>query len=71
MDAFHEANRRESLAGKIVLTVEVVAYNGNTDTQRINPRQKAMLIFPKVQLIRKDEVLVLNVNGYIWEENKV
>ena len=68
MDAFHEANRQESLAGHIVLSVEIVAYDGAADPQRANPEQKAMLDamhLDKIELA--DEVLVLNVGGYIGE----
>lgn len=68
MDAYHEANRRESLEGKIVLTVELVTYDGATDPQRANPAQKRQLDelhLRKIDLA--DEILVLNVGGYVGE----
>jgi hypothetical protein len=66
MDAFHEANRRLSLEGKIVLTVEIVTYDGAADPQRADPDQKRRLDelhLRKIDLA--DEVLVLNVGGYV------
>lgn len=66
MDAFHTANRELSLAGKIVLTVELVTYDGATDPQRADPEQKQKLDelhHHKIELA--DSVLVLNVDGYI------
>ena len=71
MDAFHDANRRLSLAGKIVLTVEVVTYDGATDPQRADPEQKRRLDelhLRKIDLA--DRVLILNVGGYIGESTK-
>lgn len=71
MDAFHKANREESLAGHIVLTVEIVAYDGATDPQRANPAQKECLDRLHLQKIDlADEVLVLNVGGYIGESTR-
>ena len=71
MDAFHKANREESLKGRIVLTVEIVAYDGSTDPQRANPEQKRKLDelhFRKIDLC--DEVLVINVGGYIGDSTR-
>lgn len=71
MEAFHEANRRLSLEGKIVLTVEIVSYDGATDPQRANPEQKKALDelhLRKIDLA--DEVFVLNVGGYIGESTR-
>src|SRR5207253_390326 len=71
MDAFHDANRRLSLEGKIVLTVEIVAYDGATDPQRADPAQKALLDelhLRKIDLA--DRVLVLNVGGYIGDSTR-
>ncbi len=69
IDTFKEAARRETLAGKIVLTVsDIITYNGVTDPQRANPEQKAML--DELHLRKIDlahEILVLNVGGYIGE----
>lgn len=71
MDTFHEANRRESLAGKIVLTVEIATYSGTTDPQGSNPVLKGQLDelhLRKIDLA--DEVLVLNVGGYIGDSTR-
>lgn len=68
MDAFHDANRRLSLEGKIVLTVEILTYDGATDPQRADLSQKHRLDelhLRKIDLA--DNVLVLNVGGYIGE----
>lgn len=68
MDAFHAENRRLSLEGKIVLTVEIVTYDGTTDPQRADPEQKAMLDdlhLRKIDIARR--VHVLNVGGYVGE----
>lgn len=68
MDAFHAENRRLSLEGRIVLTVEIVTYDGATDPQRADPKQKAMLDelhLRKIDLA--DRVHVLNVGGYVGE----
>ena len=71
MEAFQKANREESLKGNIVLTVEIVAYDGATDPQRANPEEKRILDelhLRKIELA--DEILVLNVGGYIGESTK-
>ncbi len=71
MDVFHEANRRLSLEGAIVLTVEIATYDGTTDPQRADIQQKAALDelhLRKIDLA--DEVLVLNVGGYIGESTR-
>lgn len=66
MDAFHAANAAESRAGKIVLTVEIAVYSGASDPQHHDPDLKARLDelhLRKIDLA--DEVLVLNVGGYV------
>lgn len=71
MDTFHEANRRETLVGKIVLTVEISTYKGTTDPQGSNPvlkRQLDELHLRKIELA--DEILVLNVGGYIGDSTR-
>jgi len=71
MDAFHEANRRLSLAGEIVLTVELVIYDGATDPQRAEPEQKQRLDelhLRKIDLA--DYVMVLNIGGYIGDSTR-
>lgn len=71
MDTFHEANRRLSLDGKIVLTVAIVTYDGATDPQRSDPDQKRRL--DELHLRKIDlayEVLILNVDGYIGDSTR-
>lgn len=72
-EQFVEANFRETMAGKIVLSVgfflhrpEMVQIHG--ETVGITPEEKVMLDnlhLRKIDLA--DEVLILNVNGYIGE----
>ena len=71
MDAFHKANREESLKGNIVLTVEIITYDGATDPQRANLKEKKILDelhLRKIELA--DEILVLNVGGYVGYSTK-
>lgn len=71
MDAYHEANRRLSFEGKIVLSVEIATYDGSTDPQRADPEQKRKLDelhLRKIELA--DSVFILNVNGYIGPSTK-
>lgn len=71
MDQYHEANRQFSLAGCIVLTVEIVTYDGAQDPQRANPLQKELLDelhLRKIDLA--DSVFVINVGGYVGESTR-
>lgn len=72
METFHEAARRETLKGKIVLTVsDIFRYNKVTDAQLNDRKLKRMLDelhLRKIDLA--DEVLVLNVGGYIGESTR-
>jgi hypothetical protein len=67
MDAFHEANRRLSLEGKIVLTVALV--KSSVDDGFINQVTAEQATALDELHLRKidlaDEVLVLNVGGYV------
>lgn len=68
MDAYHEANRRLSLEGKIVLSVELVSYDGTNDPQKANPALKELLDeLHQRKIDLADKVFVLNVGGYIGE----
>jgi hypothetical protein len=61
---FEEANLRETLAGKIVLSVGGFLHSG--DGNKITPEQKVTLDeLHKDKIDMADEVLVLNVGGYI------
>jgi len=66
MDAFHEANRRESLAGRIVLTVEIARSEDDAEHNNTEPERKRRLDeLHKRKIDLSDEILVLNVGGYI------
>ena len=72
METFHEAARIESLKGKIVLTVsDVLTYNKGKDPQLIDLGRKNMLDELHMRKIDiSDEILVLNVNGYIGKSTR-
>lgn len=66
IDAFHAANRRESLAGRIVLTVEIARSEDDAEHNATDPERKRFLDelhLRKIDLA--DEILVLNVGGYV------
>lgn len=66
-DAYAKAYREESLAGKIVLSVGVL-FHADDESLRANGPEKValdVLHFRKIEI--SDEILVLNVGGYIGE----
>ena len=69
-EAFHEANLRETLAGKIVLSIGC-DFKSDLDLKLAGKLTEAdkirldALHFHKIALA--DEVLILNVNGYVGE----
>jgi hypothetical protein len=68
MDAFNQANREETLRGHIVLSVEPTDASHQHDSVEANAPLKAMLDnlhLRKIDLA--DEVLVLNVGGYVGQ----
>lgn len=67
MEAFYDANMRETLAGRIVLTVGM---SSKGDRQPTEGQKVALdaLHFHKIELA--DEVLVLNVGGYIGDSTR-
>lgn len=73
-DAFDDANYHETMAGKIVLSVGFFMHaSGNRHGESIGatPEQKIALDalhFHKIDLA--DEVLILNVGGYIGESTR-
>ncbi len=73
-DAFDEANYQESMAGKIVLSVGFFMHaSGNRHGEDIGatPEQKIALDELHMQKINlADEVLILNVGGYIGDSTK-
>lgn len=65
-ERMNEVAITETLAGRIVVRPEVVAYDGNKDPQKINPEQKAALDeLHKRKIDVADEILVVNVGGYV------
>lgn len=66
-DAFRDANRAETMAGKVVLAPGVFGHCGDPLTDDDKARLDA-LHFRKIDLA--DEVLVLNVGGYVGSSTK-
>ena len=73
-EAFEEANYRETMAGRIVLSVGFYIHaSGNKHGESIGctPEQKIALdILHKQKIDLADEVLILNVGDYIGESTK-
>jgi hypothetical protein len=68
LDAFREANLRETLAGKIVLSIgcDLRSDNELWPDDRVREKMKIMLDeLHKRKIDLADEVLILNVGGYI------
>lgn len=66
MEAFHAANARETLAGNIVLSVVC-----NAKTEHMTDATKGALDeLHKRKIDLADEILVLNVGGYIGESTR-
>jgi nucleoside 2-deoxyribosyltransferase len=67
VNTFNEYNKKLTLEGNIVLSIEIVApQSRENDPQYVNPEGKKMLDelhLRKIDLA--DEVLILNVGGYI------
>jgi hypothetical protein len=75
LHAFREANLRETLAGKIVLTVasetlsDAEIFAGYRPEERAAALERlAALHLAKIELA--DEVLILNVGGYLGESTR-
>lgn len=67
---FIEANFRETMAGKIVLTV---GFFGHADSHIYTPTEAEKAALDELHLRKidlADEVLILNVGGYIGESTK-
>jgi hypothetical protein len=75
-EAFQEANFRETMAGKIVLSVGFFAHRPEAipihgETLGISSEQKIFLDeLHKRKIDLADEILVLNVGGYIGESTR-
>lgn len=62
-EAFRAAARAEALAGKVVLTVHVFGHLEGLDMT--GPEKQALDALHRHQIDMADEVLVLNVGGYV------
>jgi hypothetical protein len=70
-EAFQKANLSETLAGRIVLTVGCMTHSDAELGAVITPEVKEMLDrLHKKKIDLADEVLVLNVEGYIGSSTK-
>lgn len=70
VDEYREANRRETLAGRIVLTVGVFGWSAGLESVEAGTVKAKLdeLHLRKIDLA--DEVLILNVNGYIGQSTQ-
>lgn len=67
-DAYTEANKTETLAGKVVLSVGLLGHHEGLDMNGPVKQMLDTLHLFKVELA--DEVLILNVGGYIGESTR-
>jgi len=67
-EAFINAQKEETLKGKIVLSVGLFGHQENIDMNGPIKKMLDELHLKKIELA--DEVLILNVNGYIGESTK-
>lgn len=67
-DAYREANRRETLAGRIVLSVGLLGHQEGIDMSGPVKAGLDELHLRKVELA--DEVLILDVGGYIGQSTR-
>jgi hypothetical protein len=68
LDAFREANRTETLAGRIVLSVGMFGHHEGLDMDGPVKAMLDRLHLAKIDLA--DEVLILNLDGYIGESTR-
>ena len=64
-DAWRDATRAESLEGRIVLSVGVMIHAGAEPIRDDSPAKVALDELHKRKIDLADEVLVLNVGGYV------
>lgn len=69
-DAFKEQYRKESLAGKIVLSVGVMVHAGDEPVSGEGPEKERLDELHKRKIDIADEILVLNVGGYIGDSTR-
>jgi len=68
-DAYREANLCETLDGKIVLTIG--CDTKSDEMLHLTPKDKTCLdVLHLCKIDQADEVLVLNVNGYVGESTR-
>lgn len=67
-EAFRTAEREEGLKGNIVLSVALFGHLEGLDMEGEDKKNLDKLHFDKIEL--SDEVLVLNVGGYIGESTR-
>ena len=73
-EAFQKANFDETMAGRIVLSVGFYPHSENKahgESQGITPEQKIALdTLHKEKIDLADEILVLNVGGYVGDSTR-
>ncbi len=69
-DAFAKAYREESLNFKIVLSVGVMVHAGDEPIKDDDPRKEMLDRLHKHKIELADEVLILNVNGYVGNSTR-
>lgn len=70
-DAFDEANYQETMAGRIVLSVGFFVHSKHGESIGCTPEQKVALDeLHKRKIDLADEILVLNVGGYVGESTR-
>jgi len=69
LEAFREANYRETLAGKIVLSIGCVT-SSDSDLGLDDETKSRLDELHKRKIDLADEILVLNVGGYIGESTR-
>jgi hypothetical protein len=67
MQAFYDANMRETLEGKIVLTVGM---SSKGDCQLNEEQKKALDALHLDKIDMAEEILVLNVGGYVGDSTR-
>lgn len=67
MEEFYDANMRETLAGNVVLTVGM---SSKGDCKPTDEQKVALDALHKLKIDLADEILVLNVGGYVGESTR-
>lgn len=69
-EAFQEANREETMAGRIVLTVGFFAHSADNDKGLTDEQKTKLDELHKRKIDLADEVLVLNVDKYVGDSTR-